>query len=678
MSIKTIPGAPASPAASGPAAQESRASQRSRRPSIFSNLSFANAPKNNSVSMGPRIKTPLLSPEQQTARSDGPTSGTKPWSMKAARSAVSRAEDRQEHPARPQTASTARTEFRPDARMAENVRPWVNGQENGQGGSSQNVGPVPGRNTPSQPSSQALAMSRPAVHTGNVRQPAARPRPAAGGAENADPNVGRLSPHAAVKSSMPTLVENFSTDRPLTPKQLVAAMVNLTKGTDFEGAVSQTIANNPKWGQQMQQRWNTLRLSIADAKDDGNAQVPSLQDMVARRPASFVKFMGGGNESSFARLMKPMPQPAPAQQVQPSAAPAVHAHAHSPRPSTRPQTRVDTQQQSQGPQQSPRTGHAAGRQGRNERKPADECTRLTVTLRSLDQQIADSDKKGKEIQHRMFHADTGPERIKATVESYAHRAEHHHLIASWHQVQAQLQRVGNGSAAGQPVGGSRHHRVGRVQASSAAERARSAELANARSIVAEGPPDLGKMYSVAIERVERNNHITQSSTMIEAEDKHMEHVDFPAIEKDYSQKLALYKKAKGVVDAAANPERTQAQAAAFREDVRAEAHSLATQAYHADVREAKDIVRQGPVSYSQVLDWARADARQNYMTVGSQRLDDDAIGRDYDRARERFEAAQQLVNKPLTLEETVARIDAQMAEAERRVRQRQEGAGQGR
>jgi hypothetical protein len=206
----------------------------------------------------------------------------------------------------------------------------------------------------------------------------------------------------------------------------------------------------------------------------------------------------------------------------------------------------------------------------------------------------------------------------------------------------------------------------------------NAELDKARAIVAEGRPDLHRMYSEAMERVDRNNRINQNSTLLEPEDREMEYVDFAAIDKDYDRKLARFEKASKIVDAAANPEQARAQAAAFQAEVRAEARSLAERAYHADVREARDIVRQGPVSYDQVVDWARADARQNYTTVGSERLDYDAIVRDYDRVKERFEAAGQLLDRPLTREETDARIAAQMAEAERRVRQRQEGAGTGR
>lgn len=497
----------ASPLLPNSAVPEARGPTKPKHPNIFSKSLFSKAPKNSSTSMAPRDTTPLRSAEQRAAPSDAPVQNARPGSMKPASSLLGRAQravssgakvvtssmhqaskvmsnayqahneprytrlptdHSQEYQVRPHTPPAARTEVRADARMAENIRPPVNGRENGQGGRPQGVGPAPGRTTPLQPSSQPLAASRPAVHnapssgrnpssapaktseraplgvhTGNVPQPAARGRPAPGGAENADPNVGRLSPHAAAKKSMPPLVASFSTDRPLEPKQLVEAMVNLAKGTIFEGAVSQAIADNPKWGQQMQQRWNTLRLSIAGAKDGGNTQAPSLEEMVARRPASFIKFMGGGHEGSFARLMKPIRHSAPAPQAQPSAAPEVHAHAQS----ARPQGRYDVRPQSS------RTEHAVQRPVRNESKPVDERTQLTATLRNLDQQIAASELKGKQILSRMFDPATiGPAVAAATRESYAHKAQHNELIAARNQVQAQLQHVGTNAAAGQLIG----------------------------------------------------------------------------------------------------------------------------------------------------------------------------------------------------------------------------------
>jgi hypothetical protein len=254
----------------------------------------------------------------------------------------------------------------------------------------------------------------------------------------------------------------------------------------------------------------------------------------------------------------------------------------------------------------------------------------------------------------------------ATRKSYAPTAQHNELIAARNQVQAQvqaqLQRVGSGAAAGQPAG---RPKV-------------DLELEKARAIVAEGPPDLQKMYSAAMERVEHNNHITQNSTLIEPEDKRMEEVDFKAIDKDYNEKLALYKTAKGVVDAAANPERTQAQAAAFRAEVRAEAYSMAKQAYHSEVHDARETVKMGPTSYGQMLGRARAAADQNDRMFGSQHLNHDAIVSDYEGINRRFEAAKQFLAKPLTREETATRVNDQMAAAERRVQQRQEGAGPGR
>jgi hypothetical protein len=556
---------------------------------------------------------------------------------------------------------------RREAPLAENVRPPVNGQ----GGRPHGMGPTPGREARPMPSSRLPAPL--GAHVGNVPRPAVHKQPAPGGGENVNPNISRPSQHAAVKKNLPSFAESFErgrVDRTFEPKQLVAAMVGLSKDTKFEQTVSQEIARNPEWGQQMQQRWNTLRNSVADARDDGNAQVPSLEYMIAKRPSAFIRFMGGGGEKNFARLMRPQQQAAPAHTP---AAPEVSAQVQSPKPQRRDDMRP----------QAPRANQAQ-RLATNEIKPTDERTQLTAALRNLDQQIEASKQKGGQILRRIFDAPNGAAVAAATRESYAHKAQHNDLIETRNQVQARLQHVANGAVAGQPAGRPRADRVGQVQshaparASSAAESAANAELEKARATVAKGPPDLHEMYSTAIERVEHNNDITRNSTMIEPEDKHMEHVDSAAIEKKYDGELARYNDAKKMVDAAANPERAQAQAAAFKAAVRAEAHSMAERAYHADVREARDIVKQGPVSYSQVMDWARAEAKQNYTTVGSEHLDDTAIQRGHDNARERFEAARQLVNQPLTSEQTAAYIEAQMAEAERRVRQRHEGVGPGR
>lgn len=136
-------------------------------------------------------------------------------------------------------------------------------------------------------------------------------RPTASGAQNADPNSGPPSQRAVVKANLPAFTKIFeggSMDRTLEPKQLVKAMVDLSKGTRSEQDVHQEIASNPKWGQQMQQRWNMLRNSIADARDDGNTQVPSLEHMVAKRPMAFLNFIANGDEKSFDKLMRLRPQ----------------------------------------------------------------------------------------------------------------------------------------------------------------------------------------------------------------------------------------------------------------------------------------------------------------------------------------------------------------------------------
>ena len=87
MSVKINGNQPTSPAASGPAAQESKGAQRSgpRHPSIFGRSLFSKAPKNNSTSMPPRGSTPLLSPEQRAAPSDSPS-----WSIQMATSSTYR------------------------------------------------------------------------------------------------------------------------------------------------------------------------------------------------------------------------------------------------------------------------------------------------------------------------------------------------------------------------------------------------------------------------------------------------------------------------------------------------------------------------------------------------------------------------------------------------------------
>jgi hypothetical protein len=257
-------------------------------------------------------------------------------------------------------------------------------------------------------------------------------------------------------------------------------------------------------------------------------------------------------------------------------------------------------------------------------------------------------------------------------------------MAGQNQGQTRLLPAGFEAAAGQPPAKRQRLDDGGApapaRAPTAAERARNAALEGARAIVAEGRPDLGKMYSEAMAQVDLNNRYNQSS-LLKSEDRHTESVDFAAIDKDYDRQMARYDKAKGIVDAAAKPAPTPAQAAAFKAEVQAEAHVLALRALNAEVSEAKDIVKQGPVSYNQVLGWAQAEADQNYMKVGGHRVDHDAVVRDYDGINKRFKAAEQLLErlkKPLTSEEAEARIDAQMAEAERRVRQGQEGAGQGR
>lgn len=381
--------------------------------------------------------------------------------------------------------------------------------------------------------------------------PSALLRPTASGAQNADPNIGRPSSHAALKKNLPSFVERFSADRALGPKQLVEALVGLSKGTLFEAAVNQEVGRNPEWGQQMQQRWNLLRNSIADARDGGDTQVPSLQAMVTDRRARFIKFMATGDERSLARLMRPQvpaaavqtPPPTPTRTSSPQgqvpgpgagASPAPGACAQLPpkqdvqafaesyklgqmdrdfspkqlveamralttgtpfegafktKVETNPQWGRKMQQNWQALRQELEARHKAGdpgvpslnqivgnEAGRTDfikflgtgkhmerllppRPQAAQAPQglpeahpqasLASQLKVLDQRIADSEAKGKEILHRMFNAPTGPEREAATRESYTHKAPHAELVVSRRQVQAKLERAGADSAAGQ-------------------------------------------------------------------------------------------------------------------------------------------------------------------------------------------------------------------------------------
>lgn len=321
---------------------------------------------------------------------------------------------------------------RPEPRMAENVRPRVNGQENGQGGRSRGAGPVPGRNTQVQTSSRPLSTSRPAVqspsprrdpppasaktadrpvaplglHAGNVPQPAAARRPVAGGAENANPNIGRPSQQAAARKNLQAFAESFKLgemNRDFSPKQLVEAMKALTQGTKFEPAFNTQVQTNPQWGQQMQQNWQALRQEV-ETRKAGDPNTPSLEQIVGSQKGrtNFIKFLATGK--GMERLLPPKPQ-APHTQPAPKAQPDAHPQAA-----------------------------------------------LTAQLDVLNKDIDDSTKKGKQILHRMFNEPTGAERAAATRESYAHKKEHNELIARRDQVQARLQSVGTDAAAGQLVG----------------------------------------------------------------------------------------------------------------------------------------------------------------------------------------------------------------------------------
>ncbi len=289
-------------------------------------------------------------------------------------------------------------EARPEVRLSENVRPPVNGQA----GRPQGTGPAPGR------PAQTLATSRPAVHhappepakparqplaplgthTGNVPQPTVRLSPATGGKENTGPNVGRTSQHAAARKNMQAFAESFKRgdmNRNFSPKQLVVAMQGLAQGTRFEAAVARQINTNPKWGEQMQGNWTALRKAV-EASQASDPHAPSLEQIVGspQLRTKLVRFLATGE--GMQRLLPPKPQTP----------------------------------------QAP----------------------LTAQVKVLDQKIAESQQKGDEIRTRMFHAPTGPERIAATRESYAHKAQHDRLTAA----RDQLLSARNDMAAGPVIG----------------------------------------------------------------------------------------------------------------------------------------------------------------------------------------------------------------------------------
>jgi hypothetical protein len=176
---------------------------------------------------------------------------------------------------------------------------------------------------------------------------------------------------------------------------------------------------------------------------------------------------------------------------------------------------------------------------------------------------------------------------------------------------------------------------------SAAERAGNAELDAARAVLAEGRPDLYKMQSEAMERVDRNNWINQNSTLLEPEDRQMEYVDFDAIGKDYERKLARFDKATKIVDAAADPG-LQARSAERQRQ--------------AALDSARAVVAEGPPDlykmYSAAMERVNNNNRTNEL-YGSllkpedrreESVDFPAVDRDYQQKLARYEQARGVVD----------------------------------
>lgn len=492
--------------------------------------------------------------------------------------------------------------------------------------------------SPATPPQHAPAPLR--TQSGNRPQPAAQPRPqpAAHGAENADPNVPRPSPQAAHEKNLQPFLQSFKSgdmNRDFAPKHMLAAMVELARGTDFKDAVSNKMASDPKWGQKMSENWSALRQAVGQARQAGGSSVPSLARIVGDQQGrdDLIRFLatGQGMERLLPQPPAPRPQPRPRPEPQPRPQPQVQAQ---PRPATQSPARPTAAHDTQALRQAEEIVR------RGEPSPPDR---------------RDTDREAAQLAE---HYHERPSKLREDEVYASSMGSYKANLATYNQARALLEQ------ARAPQSGPAAPSAAQV----AADKARQAELANARTIVAEGRPDYYTMYQEASARVDyHNSHLS----MYEPEDQVTESVDFAAIQKDFDQKLARFEKAKGIIDAAARPEPTHAE-------VRAEARTLAEQAYRAEVSEARETVKRGPVTYNQVLGWAKDAARQNYMIVGSQHLNHEAIARETADINQAFNAAEQLLANPLTNEQVADRIDAQMAKAEQRVRQRPGEAGPGR
>ena len=386
MSFKINRGDSATPSLPNSAVPQAKGSRPagSGHSSIFSKPLFPRAPRNASTSMAPRDTIPLLSAEQRAAPSDGQVPSARSGLMKPASSLLSRAGKAMSSGAQLVSSgmhqagqamsgayqALSHSSHRPSHRPshAGYVRLEHDAAAH-QGGSPHGGGLAPGVDAPPMPSSRLLAAPR--ARAGDVQQAAVHPHPPAGGTENANPDVSAPARPAAARKNLPAFLESFKRgdmDRAFEPQQLVEVMLAVSKGTKFEQAVGKEAADNPDWGRQMQQRWNMLRNTVADARDSGDTKMPSLEGMIADRPSHFVKFMTAGNEPSLARLLQPQEQAAP---VQKPAAPQVAPEAAPTQPHRRSETRP----------QASRPGHAVQRPGSSEDQPAAGSTRFQGTER---------------------------------------------------------------------------------------------------------------------------------------------------------------------------------------------------------------------------------------------------------------------------------------------------------
>ncbi len=503
------------------------------------------------------------------------------------------------------------------------------------------------------------------VDAGHPTRPPQRAR--ADAVPPAAAEAGRMPSRAGLRDNLQEFMQGFrrgDLNRDYPPEHMVAVMQRLARGTKFETDVRDKIAADPNWGQKMSKNWSELRHQVMDARASGQPQVPSLTGMIADNSdvgrANIIRFLATGR--GIERLVPPPTSP----REEPVAQATV-----------RPDRKARLTEM--GAAMADLNQHLAGRrtQAANARPQAPARPAAGPDAQAL-RQAEETVRRGEPRAPERWRTDREAAEIadyrnerpsRALEDEVFDRANdsYERRLASYNAARDMLaQARAPGGAAPTPVP------TAAARAAAAADKAARAELASARAIVAEGKPDLYAMYQAAERQVEAHNKYLPS---YEPEDQVPMRMDHAAVDKDYDQKLERYEKARATVHAADHPEQAQAQAAAFQAEVRTEARQLAQQAYNSEVHDARETVRRGPVSYATVQGWARDEAARNYMMVGSERLDHDAITRQYDAIRANFEAAKRLLDQPLTAEQSAARIDAQMGEAERRVKQRQTQAG---